>query len=132
MLSRDRDEGMEDGSRDNRQRRGRGEDSGGDERDERYSGTAGVFHRLDNDRDNDSADHGPARSIEGYIIIVSNVHEEANEEDIQQPFSEFGVVKNLHLNLDRRTGFAKFCQLHLITRTPIILKITRLRTIVDH
>lgn len=85
---------------------GRGFDAGHDGRDRGYA-----------DGDYDVMDHGgaeegtaagdPAKSIEGWIILVTGVHEEAQEDDVHEAFADFGEIKNIHLNLDRRTGFVK-------------------------
>ena len=85
---------------------GRGFDAGHGGRDRGYA-----------DGDYDVMDHGgaeegtaagdPAKSIEGWIILVTGVHEEAQEDDVHEAFADFGEIKNIHLNLDRRTGFVK-------------------------
>ena len=90
-----------------------------DDEHDKYGGRGGIFETIEQ-----NGKSGPAQcmifyciilslkycffpAIEGYIVFVSNVHEEAQEDDILDKFSEFGDVKNIHVNLDRRTGFVK-------------------------
>ena len=53
------------------------------------------------------ASHKIVKSADGYILFVSNLHEETIEEDLLDLFSDYGKIKSLTLNLDRKTGFAK-------------------------
>merc|ERR1711892_1156945 len=72
-----------------RRRKGRGFAESMGARDE------GEYERVEGE---EAGEPGPQRSIEGWILFVTGIHDE---------FSEYGEIKNIHLNLDRRTGFLK-------------------------
>jgi len=67
---------------------------------DRYA-SGGNFESLE------SAGTGPARSVEGWIVFVSGIHEEAEEDDVYEAFAQYGEIKSLHLNQDRQTCFMK-------------------------
>ena len=64
-------------------KKGRGHKGGTDE--ERYDGRGGVFESVDA-----GGEGGPLQSVEGWILFIRNVHEEAQEDDILDKFSEAG------------------------------------------
>ncbi|CAK9782144.1 RNA-binding domain-containing protein [Cutaneotrichosporon oleaginosum] len=66
---------------------------------------ADVDMAADARRDANGKSDWAARSVEGWIIIVTGLHEEATEEDLQDLFGEFGDVRNLSMALNRRTGY---------------------------
>ena len=49
----------------------------------------------------------PFKSVEGYVLFVSGIHEEAQEDQIDDLFGEYGDVKNIQISYNRNiNGYA--------------------------
>ena len=52
-------------------------------------------------------DKGPARSVEGYVVFITGLHSDTEEDNVLELCEDYGNVTNIHLNYDRRTGNCK-------------------------
>jgi RNA recognition motif-containing protein len=62
---------------------------------------------TDNDDEIKPLRCGPLKSVEGWVVFVTNLHEEAQENDVTDAFSECGTVKLVKMNFDGKTGLGK-------------------------
>merc|ERR1740124_837717 len=50
---------------------------------------------------------GVQKSMEGYVIFVTGLNQETQEDDLFDHFSEFGKITDTKFALERRSGFCK-------------------------
>jgi RNA-binding protein 8A len=60
-----------------------------------------------NQHQNHPRSYGPEKSVEGWVLFVTSVHEEAQEEDLVDWFGGYGEVKRVKMMFDRLTGHGK-------------------------
>ena len=49
----------------------------------------------------------PVKSVEGWVIILRGLSEEAVEDDVRDLCCEAGAVRNIYLGIDGATGYAR-------------------------
>lgn len=47
------------------------------------------------------------RSSDGWVLIITGIHEDMDSSDLFEELRDFGKINEFHVNLDRRTGYAK-------------------------